>query len=253
MKGYLRALFEGESRTAIRFRYALFVFDILTIFFLVLTSFLPRAPLVEGLDAIIGLVILLEVAARTWISRNRWRDLMHPYGLADIIVVVSLLAPLVGEGLAFLRVARVFRIFRSYQTLRRLRRDFAFFRSNEQTITAAVNLAIFIFVMTALVYETQYRVNEKITNYIDALYFTVTTLTTTGYGDITLTGPSGRLIAVMIMICGISLFVRLVQVVIRPLKVDHKCPSCGLKRHDYDAVHCKACGTILNIEDDGSV
>lgn len=253
MKGYLRALFEGESRTAIRFRYALFVFDILTIFFLVLTSFLPRAPLVEGLDAIIGLVILLEVAARTWISRNRWRDLMHPYGLADIIVVVSLLAPLVGEGLAFLRVARVFRIFRSYQTLRRLRRDFAFFRSNEQTITAAVNLAIFIFVMTALVYETQYRVNEKITNYIDALYFTVTTLTTTGYGDITLTGPSGRLIAVMIMICGISLFVRLVQVVIRPLKVNHKCPSCGLKRHDYDAVHCKACGTILNIEDDGSV
>lgn len=253
MKGYLRALFEGESRTAIRFRYALFGFDILTIFFLVLTSFLPRAPFVEGLDAIIGLVILLEVAARTWISRNRWRDLMHPYGLADIIVVASLLAPLVGEGLAFLRVARVFRIFRSYQTLRRLRRDFAFFRSNEQTITAAVNLAIFIFVMTALVYETQYRVNEKITNYIDALYFTVTTLTTTGYGDITLTGPSGRLIAVMIMICGISLFVRLVQVVIRPLKVDHKCPSCGLKRHDYDAVHCKACGTILNIEDDGSV
>lgn len=253
MKDYLRGLFEGESRTAIRFRYALLIFDILTISFLVFTSFLPRGDLVEALDIVIGLVILLEVAARIWISRDRWRDLMHPYGLADIIVIVSLLAPLVGEGLAFLRVTRVFRIFRSYQTLRRLRRDFAFFRSREQTITAAINLAIFIFVMTALVYETQHRVNANISNYVDALYFTVTTLTTTGYGDITLTGTSGRLMAVIIMICGISLFLRLVQVMIRPLKVDHKCPSCGLKRHDNDAVHCKACGNILNIEDDGAV
>jgi voltage-gated potassium channel len=29
------------------------------------------------------------------------------------------------------------------------------------------------------------------------------------------------------------------------------CPSCGLQRHEADAVHCKACGTQLNIPDDG--
>ena len=39
----------------------------------------------------------------------------------------------------------------------------------------------------------------------------------------------------------------------RPHKVEHKCPHCGLNRHDVDAVHCKACGNILCIEDEGVV
>ena len=42
--------------------------------------------------------------------------------------------------------------------------------------------------MSAIVYETQHWSNPEIANYIDALYFTVTALTTTGFGDITLPG-----------------------------------------------------------------
>jgi voltage-gated potassium channel len=45
--------------------------------------------------------------------------------------------------------------------------------------------------MTAVVYETQVRTNPAITNCADALYFTVTTLTTKGFGDITLPGTWG--------------------------------------------------------------
>ncbi|MET0528374.1 MAG: ion transporter, partial [Microvirga sp.] len=30
-------------------------------------------------------------------------------------------------------------------------------------------------------------------------------------------------------------------------------PVCGLQRHDRDAVHCKACGTTINIPDEGAV
>lgn len=105
--------------------------------------------------------------------------------------------------------------------------------------------------MTSLVYQTQASVNDKITNYVDALYFTVTTLSTTGFGDVTLVGNSGKLLSVVIMIFGISLFLRLVQVVLRPPKAHFPCPTCGLRRHDHDAVHCKACGTVLNIPDDG--
>ena len=35
---------------------------------------------------------------------------------------------------------------------------------------------------------------SSIAHYLDALYFTVTALTTTGFGDITLPGTTGRLI-----------------------------------------------------------
>jgi voltage-gated potassium channel len=170
-----------------------------------------------------------------------------------MVVIASLLAPIVGEGFAFLRVARLLRLFRSYQLVQRLRKDSSFFRRNEQTILSAINLAVFLFVMTAIVYETQHHTTPNITNYVDALYFTVTALTTTGFGDIVLKGTWGRLISVIIMIFGVSLFLRLVQVMLRPSKVEFKCPACGLKRHDYDAVHCKACGRLLNIEDEGMV
>ena len=56
---------------------------------------------------------------------------------------------------------------------------------------------------------------------------------------------------ILVMIIGISLFVRLAQAVFRPNKVYFPCPQCGLARHETDAVHCKACGHILNIPDSG--
>ena len=79
----------------------------------------------------------------------------------------------------------------------------------------------------------------------------VSALTTTGFGDITLNGTDGRLLSVVIMLSGITLFLRLAQVLFRPVKVRHPCPSCGLQRHEPDAVHCKACGTLLCIPFDG--
>ena len=247
----IRTLYEGDSAAAHRFRYGLLAFDITTIVFLIASSFL-RTGGTEYLDLAVGIIILGDVAARIWISETPWKTLLHPFGLLDIVVVISLLAPLIGEGLAFLRVARTLRLLRSYQLLGRLRKDFKWFARHEQTILAALNLGIFIFVMTAIVYETQHWTTPEISNYADALYFTVTALTTTGFGDIVLSGTSGRMIAVIIMTCGVSLFLRLIQVMLRPNKVLHRCPHCGLKRHELDAVHCKACGQLLNIEDEGS-
>jgi voltage-gated potassium channel len=251
LKDTVRALYDGSGDAGDRFRYALLAFDLLTILFLVTTSFITRGAHIEVIDRAIGAVFLVDVLARLWISRRPLRDLIHPYGLADIAVVASLLMPVWGEGLAFLRVLRLFRVMHSAQTLRQLRQDVPFFRRNESTVRAAINLLIFVFAMTALVYQVQSGVNDKITNYVDALYFTVATLSTTGFGDVTLVGTSGKLLSVAIMIFGISLFLRLIQVVLRPSKAEHQCPTCGLRRHDHDAVHCKACGTVLNIVDDG--
>jgi voltage-gated potassium channel len=249
----IRELYEGDTVEAHNFRYGLLVFDVVTILFIVVTSFLPRSPYMEWADVIIGLAVLADFIARLVISRTPWRDLIHPATLADLAAIVSFLAPIVGEGIGFLRILRTLRLLHTYQLLARLRVDSAFFRRNEELIIAAVNLGVFIFVMTGFVYETQRWTNTKIGNYVDALYFTIAALTTTGFGDITLTGTLGHLISVIIMIFGVTLFLRLVQILLRPNKVRHPCPVCGLKRHDRDAVHCKACGTTLNIPDEGAV
>ena len=243
----IRRLYEGGSVAAHRFRYALIAFDFVTLLFIVATSFAPQNDAVEALDVLIGLVILADFAARLLISRHRLRDLLHPATWADIVAIVSFLAPLVGEGAGFLRILRTLRLLRSYQLLMRLRRDFPYFRANEDVIIAVANFAVFVFVMTGFVYQTQHGTNPHITNYVDALYFTVTALSTTGFGDITLPGTTGRLISVVIMIFGVTLFFGLASALLRPRKVRFPCPTCGLLRHDPDAVHCKACGELLNI------
>ncbi|MES2914376.1 MAG: ion channel [Pseudomonadota bacterium] len=251
LRSRLRTLYEGEGEAGDRFRYALLAFDLVTVTWLVASSFIERGSNHTTIDRAIGLTFLADFLARLWISRKPLKDILSFWGIADILVIASLLFPIWGEGLAFLRVLRLFRVFHSPQTLDQLRDDIPGFRRHETAIRAALNLMIFIFAMTALVYQTQSGVNDKITNYVDALYFTVTTLTTTGFGDVTLVGNTGKLLAVAIMIFGISLFLRLVQVVLRPAKAHFPCPTCGLRRHDHDAVHCKACGTVLNIPDDG--
>lgn len=253
LRAWIRRLYESDTPNANRFRYAVLAFDLSTIVFVVAASFMERSVGLETLDVLIGLLIISEVAARTFASRTPVKEIFHPVSLADLVAAASFVAPLLTEGFAFLRVFRTLRLVHSYRTMARLRQDFSVFRRNEEVVVASLNLVIFLFVTTGVVYETQHRFHPGISSYADALYFTVTTLTTTGYGDITLQGHMGRLLSVAIMLCGVTLFVRLAQVIFRPQKIRFDCPSCGLQRHDPDAVHCKACGVVLCIPDEGSL
>ncbi|NVO23253.1 two pore domain potassium channel family protein [Donghicola sp. C2-DW-16] len=249
----MRNLYEGDSPTAHRFRYGLLAFDIVTIGFVVVTSFFARAPWVEWVDGVFGALILMDFLVRMGLEKQKLKSLTRLATWADIAAVLSFLAPIAGEGVGFLRVLRTLRLLHTYQTLARLRQDFSYFRKNEDVIMSALNLGVFLFIMTGLIYATQYGINPEIRNYVDALYFTVTTLTTTGFGDITLSGPWGRLLSVGVMIFGVTLFLRLLQVLFRPSKVRQECQVCGLILHDADAVHCKHCGTVIHIHTEGSL
>ncbi|WP_248304606.1 potassium channel family protein [Breoghania sp. L-A4] len=167
------------------------------------------------------------------------------------MVIASLLASAFIGNLGFLRVVRMLRLLRSYHVLREFREHSAWFRRNEEMVHSAINLFVFVFVVTAVVFVLEGHRNPAINNYLDALYFTVTTLTTTGFGDITMTDSVGRALTVLIMVFGVGLFLRLVQTIFRPAKVVHTCSDCGLSRHDPDAVHCKHCGKVLNIPTEG--
>ncbi|MEZ5715071.1 MAG: ion transporter [Paracoccaceae bacterium] len=249
----LYELYEGHSARAHRFRYALLAFDLVTILFVIVTSFFEHTKAVEIVDALFGAVILADFIIRFVIDKQKSRYFLRPATWADIVAMVSFIAPIAGEGFGFLRVLRTLRLLHTYQLTARLRQDFEYFRSHQDVILAAVNLNVFLFVMTGLIYATQYGINPDIRNYADALYFTVTTLTTTGFGDITLHGTSGRLLAVVVMIVGITLFLRLATALFRPPKVHYTCNRCGLSLHDADAIHCKHCGAIVRIETEGNV
>jgi len=248
----VRLLYTGRSRRAAMFRYGLVAFDISTIIYFLLTVAAQRQHLLMSVNLAIGALIFLDFVARFWIAEDRRKMLRRAYTIADLIVIASLvLAPLLTENLAVLRVLRGLRLIHSYHLLHDLRRDLNFFRTHEDAILAAVNLFVFVFVTTSVVYVLRFQDEASIANYIDALYFTVATLTTTGVGDITLTTPGGKVLSVFIMVFGVALFLRLARAIFQPAKIKYRCHECGLNRHEPDAVHCKHCGEPVKIETEG--
>ncbi|HEX2553694.1 MAG TPA: ion channel [Microvirga sp.] len=253
LRARLKYLYEGNNPAARLFRYAMLAFDVATIAFFFLTAVIEEGRWIIVVDAVIAAVIFVDLLIRVYIDDRPLRYVLTPATAADVLVIGSLLLPAFVDNLGFLRVLRALRLLRSYHLLRDLRKDSPFFCRNEDIIVRATNLLVFIFVVTSIVFVSQNDINPKIATYLDALYFTITTLTTTGFGDITLEGPSGRLLAVGIMVIGVSLFLRLLQAIFRPHKVPYECEDCGLLLHDPDAVHCKHCGNVLHIRTEGHV
>jgi voltage-gated potassium channel len=252
LKERVTRLYFGKTKTSVFFRYGLMVFDICTILFFIVSTAVAHDDIFFVVDFAIASVLIVDFAARFWIAARKWHFLTQPITLADIVVIGTLLLPYLLENYAFLRIMRALRLLRSYHVLKDLRERYDFFSRNERVLHSSLNLTVFVFFITALVYVLQKNTNPEINSYMDALYFTVTTLTTTGFGDVTLEGDVGRLLAVIIMVFGVALFLRLVQTIFKPPKVDYTCPDCGLKRHDPDAIHCKHCGRAITIETEGA-
>ena len=251
LKKRLRRLYHGDDRAATRFRWFMLAVDVVTIALFVELTFVTEAAWMIALELVLGVILLADLVARIYIDGRPWALLFKPLTIADAVVVVSMLAAAFVDNLGFLRILRTLRVLRSHHVIGTLRRHSPWVRRNEDILHSVVNLVVFVFLTTAAVFVTQHQSNPDIEHYIDALYFTVTALTTTGFGDITLSGEWGRVLSVVVMILGISLFLRLLQTIFRPAKVSVDCPRCGLSRHDADAVHCKHCGEIIHIETEG--
>ncbi|MBU2326445.1 MAG: potassium channel family protein, partial [Alphaproteobacteria bacterium] len=233
----LTRLYYGRSTGAIRFQFALMVIDLAIIGFFLAGPYLRDRPSYLILDYAIAAWIAVEILAQLAASRTTRGFLMRPMTWVDIFVLGTLLFPQWLFNFAFLRVARIWAVAQRPIFTLMLRR----LGMKEQTdvVTSFINLFVFLFLVTGFVYTFFFYAEDAGTGFIDALYFTVATVTTTGFGDITLPGPFGKLTSIVTMIIGISLFVRLAQSIVRPYKVTFPCPECGLQRHDADAVHCK--------------
>lgn len=246
LRARLRELYHGTTPGAARFRLWVIAIDFLLIAFFIAAPFLRDYPVYLVVDYAVALVLAADIGARA-LADSSVRSFLRRFSVwIDLFVLVTLLFPLALFNLAFLRVLRLWSLFHSdlfWETVGRRYDD----TRVEDIAKTLSTLVTFVFVATGFVYASFARTHPGLGGYVDALYFTVTALTTTGFGDITLPGTYGKLLTIGIMISGITLFVRFAQTLIRPYKVRFTCPTCGLLRHDPDAVHCKACGELLNI------
>ncbi|MBB4063332.1 potassium channel family protein [Gellertiella hungarica] len=246
---HLRSLYQGQHRAALRFQAFMAVVDIGIIAFFLAQPYLRDKASFLLLDYAFALWIMGDLLAQYLVARDRRRFLLSPMIYVDIAILATLLLPHMLVSFAFLRAMRIWAIARR-PILKAALRHFHLSMWTD-VVRATINMVVFLFTASGFVYTFFFQQRESGNGFVDALYFTVTTMTTTGFGDITLPGTAGKLTSIIMMIVGISLFVRLAQALVRPFKVTYPCPKCGLSRHDTDAVHCKACGHLLNIPDEG--
>ncbi len=220
---------------------------------LFLEFFFPGNTFLRLAELSFGFLFVVELGFQYLIACQMHRKWFNALFIMDVLSILAIFLRFVIADNEFLHIFSAIRILRSYRTLDEFFEVNAKLLRHKNLIVSLVNLLVFIFASTSLVFALQQERNPDINTYVDALYYTVSTLTTTGFGDITTVGQDGKILTTIIMIFGVSIFFKIAMSVFRPRKVHYPCKHCGLMFHESDASHCKHCGQVVHIKNIGEV
>jgi len=202
------------------------------------------------LDWTILIGFAIEYVVRFWSAKNRVKFFFSIYSFIDLVAILPVFL-----GFLNLSYIRIFRWFRILRLVRFINFKISIFKiRNEDSIILAriiITLLTIIFVFSGLIYQVEHPVNpDTFRTFLDALYFSIVTMTTVGFGDVTPLSEMGRFLTILMILTGIALIPWQVGDLIKHLvkssnQVETTCPGCGWASHDRDARFCKHCGTSL--------
>ncbi|GAB4379109.1 MAG: ion transporter [Elainellaceae cyanobacterium] len=206
------------------------------------------------LNQIILVIFVAEYLLRVWSAEYRIRYLFSLYGLIDLLAILPFLFTAIDIDIRFLRIFRWFRILRLIRYIEG-KTILGYVTREDSAIFVRILFTLFtiVFVFSGLIYQVEHPTNpEGFSTFLDAIYFSVATMTTVGYGDITPISEIGRLLTVSMILTGIALIPWQVGELIKQLlktsrqtALEILCTNCGLTSHDADARFCKICGKPL--------
>ena len=205
----------------------------------------------HGLEIGIVSVFIVEYLLRFWVSRHKIRYIFSFYAVVDLLSIVPVFFPAHETGfLRSFRVLRILRFLRFFENENFFFGQISAFQLQVSRVFFTVITIIFIY--SGFIYYAESGIaNPHIDTFADSVYFTIVTLTTVGFGDITPATQLGKLFTVLMILSGIVLIPwqagRLVRLLLsaEAHKKHVTCKKCGHDRHDPDAIHCKMCGTII--------
>lgn len=203
------------------------------------------------IDRIILFIFVAEYLIRFFCADSKLTFLFSFLSIIDLSAILPFFL-----GLTDIRFILVFRWFRILRLIRFFKLEVSFLKiSNQDSIIFArilFSLFAIIFVYSGLIYQVEHQVNaQTFGTFLDAVYFSVVTMTTVGFGDLTPISEGGRLLTVLMILTGIILIPWQLGDLIKQLlktanQVEKACGGCGLPFHDPDANFCKLCGTKLD-------
>jgi len=261
-KDLYEIIFEADTRAGKMFDLVLIIFILISVLAVILDSVkyisIKYHDLLIWVEWIITVSFTLEYIIRIWTAPKPFRYIFSFYGLIDFLAIIpTYLSVIFGGamGFAVIRGLRLLRIFRILKITR---------YSNEGKIiidamkASRVKIIVFLFAVltTVLIIGTLMYLIEGEENGFTSIpvsvYWTIVTLTTVGYGDITPLTAFGKFVAGFVMILGYGIIAVPTSIVtyelstsVRSARKKVVCSNCESVDHDRDAKFCKVCGKEL--------
>lgn len=211
------------------------------------------------------LLFTAEYLLRIWISPKPWRYATSFYGLVDLLSVIPTYLAIFIVGANYLLIIRLLRVLRVFRILKLVRySDEAGFLLRAM-YSARRKIAVFF--LGVLVVSTVFGClmfvvegpGNGFTSIPKSIYWTIVTITTVGYGDITPITVFGQFISTLAMLTGYSIIAiptgilsvemmneanrekdaaRALEAARSPLT----CKACSATEHGENARFCQFCG-----------
>jgi len=231
-------------------------------------------------EDVISWVFAVEFLIRWWSKGLKPTRLLQPFMIVDFLSFLPLLLRCTGfgnsiprlvyvNGLTFLRLLRILRlqrVLRTHKSFARFQAAMGFRPSDFkpyqlQLARVCSSILTLLSITSGVIYTAEHDVNPMMPDYFTALYFTLITLTTVGFGDITPVTPLGRLAVCVAIFAGISIIplqlsslaesmlgkdgFRSSSPLIVTAMTDAACQKCLAAPHRADARYCWRCGKRL--------
>lgn len=215
-------------------------------------------PTFTWLEWIFTIFFTIEYAVRVYVSPNRWRYIFSFYGLVDLLSILPSYIGLFFNDISYLLIIRVLRVLRIFRVLKLVR-----YLSEANVLSRSILMSrrkIFVFFTVVLVLATIFGClmfivegpENGFTSIPRSIYWTIVTITTVGYGDITPHTVLGQVISTLVMLTGYSIiavptgiFTAEIAQEMQRQRDARSCENCGRGSHEQSAKYCRFCGTEL--------
>ncbi len=255
-------IFEADTKSGKTFDVVL-LFVILLSVLLVMLESVPSirnsySHILKLLEWGITFIFTVEYLLRIIIVKKAFKYIFSFYGIIDFLSVIPTYLGLIIVGSHSLVVIRILRLLRVFRILKLTR-----YTQAGRTLARAMwasreKISVFIFFVLTIVVivgTIMYLIEGEahgFTSIPRSIYWSIVTLTTVGYGDISPQTSLGQFLASVVMILGYAIIAVPTGIVtaemMKPSTNNNTqvCPGCLHDKHEDDAVFCKKCGTRLN-------
>ena len=212
---------------------------------------------------VVTVLFTVEYILRIVCIRKPFRYIFSFFGIIDFLSTIPKYLSYFVVGSQYItafRALRLLRVFRILKLVRFIGESNALMRALRASRTKIFVFVFFVMIISILLGTIMYLVEgpeHGFSSIPQSVYWTIVTLTTVGYGDISPKTGLGQVIATLIMIIGYGIIAVPTGIVSAEYTAskrerDHvnydegrACPNCGTDIHRKDSEYCRKCGHNL--------